>query len=219
MIDAVEFKKVVESYYNDFTQRYWDEEEGFKWKAVKAFSEKWDIDSSDFSAMLKAALKEAKPLVEDDDFSFDSDEEATLFEVYEDLDYAEVEVDGKLYPFQILEMIDEALQDGGMNPIEEYSAVEKSGDYWEAVDGMSLTQCIRSWRWWELKNSIEHNRTAIADFIGANPGSATYVKVLNGNTNQTEICDMLDKAEAQMPEDKFMQFFNKYDNPNIWDIN
>ena len=62
MIDAVEFKKVVESYYNDFTQRYWDEEEGFKWKAVKAFSEKWDIDSSDFSAMLKAALKEAKPL-------------------------------------------------------------------------------------------------------------------------------------------------------------
>lgn len=113
----------------------------------------------------------------------------------------------------------EALQDGGMNPIEEYSAVEKSGDYWEAVDGMSLTQCIRSWRWWELKNSIEHNRTAIADFIGANPGSATYVKVLNGNTNQTEICDMLDKAEAQMPEDKFMQFFNKYDNPNIWDIN
>lgn len=59
----------------------------------------------------------------------------------------------------------------------------------------------------------------IADFIGANPGSATYVKVLNGNTNQTEICDMLDKAEAQMPEDKFMQFFNKYDNPNIWDIN
>lgn len=56
MIDAVEFKKVVESYYNDFTQRYWDEEEGFKWKAVKAFSEKWDIDSSDFSAMLKAAL-------------------------------------------------------------------------------------------------------------------------------------------------------------------
>lgn len=22
-----------------------------------------------------------------------------------------------------------------------------------------------------------------------------------------------------MPEDKFMQFFNKYDNPNIWDIN
>lgn len=102
-----------------------------------------------------------KELVEDDDFSFDSDEEATLFEVYEDLDYAEVEVDGKLYPFQILEMIDEALQDGGMNPIEEYSAVEKSGDYWEAVDGMSLTQCIRSWRWWELKNSIEHNRTAI----------------------------------------------------------
>lgn len=48
MIDAVEFKKAVESYYNDFTQRYWDEEEGFKWKAVKAFSEKWDIDSSDF---------------------------------------------------------------------------------------------------------------------------------------------------------------------------
>lgn len=47
-----------------------------------------------------------KELVEDDDFSFDSDEEATLFEVYEDLDYAEVEVDGKLYPFQILEMID-----------------------------------------------------------------------------------------------------------------
>ena len=41
MIDAVEFKKAVESYYNDFTQRYWDEEEGFKWKAVKAFSEKW----------------------------------------------------------------------------------------------------------------------------------------------------------------------------------
>lgn len=117
-----------------------------------------------------------KELVEDDDFSFDSDEEATLFEVYEDLDYAEVEVDGKLYPFQILEMIDEALQDGGMNPIEEYSAVEKSGDYWEAVDGMSLTQCIRSWRWWELKNSIEHNRTAIADFIGANPGSATYLR-------------------------------------------
>ena len=63
MIDAVEFKKAVESYYNDFTQRYWDEEEGFKWKAVKAFSEKWDIDSSDFSAMLKAALKEAKPLL------------------------------------------------------------------------------------------------------------------------------------------------------------
>lgn len=63
MIDAVEFKKVVESYYNDFTQTYWDKEEGFKWKAVKAFSEKWDIDSSDFSAMLKAALKEAKPLL------------------------------------------------------------------------------------------------------------------------------------------------------------
>ena len=35
-----------------------------------------------------------KELVEDDDFSFDSDEEATLFEVYDDLDYAEVEVDG-----------------------------------------------------------------------------------------------------------------------------
>ena len=63
MIDAVEFKKVVESYYDDFTQKYWDKEEGFKWKAVKAFSEKWDIDSSDFSAMLKAALKEAKPLL------------------------------------------------------------------------------------------------------------------------------------------------------------
>lgn len=63
MIDAVEFKKVVEAYYNDFTQRYWDKEEGFKWKAVKAFSEKWDIDSSDFSAMLKAALKEVKPLL------------------------------------------------------------------------------------------------------------------------------------------------------------
>ena len=66
-----------------------------------------------------------KELVEDDDFSFDSDEEATLFEVYDDLDYAEVEVDGKLYPFLILEMIDEALQDGGLNPIEVYSAVEK----------------------------------------------------------------------------------------------
>lgn len=127
-----------------------------------------------------------KELVEDDDFSFDSDEEATLFEVYEDLDYAEVEVDGKLYPFQILEMIDEALQDGGMNPIEEYSAVEKSGDYWEAVDGMSLTQCIRSWRWWELKNSIEHNRTAIADFIGANPGDAALFEQLVDETRQNQ---------------------------------
>ena len=29
MIDAIEFKKVVESYYNDFTQKYWDKEEGF----------------------------------------------------------------------------------------------------------------------------------------------------------------------------------------------
>ena len=42
---------------------------------------------------------------------------------------------------------------------------------------------------------------------------------IKGAITMAEFKKPYDKAEAQMPEDKFMQFFNKYDNPNIWDIN
>lgn len=134
---------------------------------------------------------------------------------------SEIEIDGVRYPFTPLSQIDEILQDNcGMDPIEEYLKLKKDGSYWEKTyEGQSLSQCIRFWRWWELKASIEDNRDAIADFIGAEPDSDAYDKVMDDRTSQAEICEMLDAAEAKMPERKFMRFFKQYDNPNIWDLN
>jgi hypothetical protein len=48
----------LEQYKASFQQRLGQNGEIFKWRAIKHFQDNWDINASDFPAMLKAALAE-----------------------------------------------------------------------------------------------------------------------------------------------------------------
>ena len=52
---AVEFQNVITAYKTVFVSKQWPNEK-YKWIAVKHFQENWDINASDFAAMLKNAL-------------------------------------------------------------------------------------------------------------------------------------------------------------------
>lgn len=131
---------------------------------------------------------------------------------------AEIEIDGKRYTFRWLGEIDEwfqSLDDYRINLVDELLEIKNNGDYWEAsFDGehhRNLDQCIRFYRWMDLKDCIfEKGRAAIADFIGAKPGSVLYAKIMDQNVNDAEFDKQMDDAEAQMPDEEFMQFFDKY---------
>lgn len=131
---------------------------------------------------------------------------------------AEVEIEEKRYTFRPLGEIDEwfqSLDDYRVNLVEELLEIQKNGNYWEAsFDGehyRNLDQSIRFYRWMDLKDCIyEKGREAIADFIGAKPGSDIYAKVMNQNVNEDEFDKQMNDAEAKMSEEEFMQFFDKY---------
>lgn len=137
---------------------------------------------------------------------------------------AEVEIGGVRYQFTPLGKIDELAQDDcQMDPIKEFVEIQNDGNYWEALfDGehyLTIEQCIRLYRWMDLKECLyEEGLEAIADFIGAKPGSDLYAKVMDRSVSGYELAKQVEDAEAKMPEEEFMRFFQKYDDPGSWEL-
>lgn len=53
--------EIIKQYKADFPKR--DEEERYKWEAVKCFQDNWDLDADDFAGMLKKALERSGNLL------------------------------------------------------------------------------------------------------------------------------------------------------------
>lgn len=64
MFNAECFEEMLELYKQDFYPLVWVEnDEGFKWRAVKCFQNHWDIDTPDFANMLDSSLAETSVLL------------------------------------------------------------------------------------------------------------------------------------------------------------
>ena len=61
MINSDKLAPIVEG-YKEYFPEHWENEK-YKWEAVKHFQDNWDIDASDFGAMLKASLAKANNLL------------------------------------------------------------------------------------------------------------------------------------------------------------
>ena len=61
MINSDKLAPIVEG-YKEYFPKHWENEK-YKWEAVKHFQDNWDIDASDFGAMLKASLAKANNLL------------------------------------------------------------------------------------------------------------------------------------------------------------
>lgn len=64
LVDALKeivIDDAISSYVSDF-ERYWNDEK-YKWRAVKWFQEKWDINAPDFPAMLEEATSKSENLL------------------------------------------------------------------------------------------------------------------------------------------------------------
>ena len=62
MFEKDRLRDVLVQYKKDFISRQWKEEK-YKWEAVKWFQDHWDVNASDFSAMLESALEKTYNLL------------------------------------------------------------------------------------------------------------------------------------------------------------
>ena len=110
--------------------------------------------------------------------------------------HADVEIDGQSYPLNFVsDIMDENDAD---NALDEFYRIQQTGEYWEAHDGKSLTDAIHECRWAILKDAIQkRGHEAVADFVGTDISSDTYDRVM-------------DETEAQMPDEEFERFWEKY---------
>lgn len=60
-LEEIVIEKAISSYIIDF-DKYWEDEK-YKWRAVKWFQEKWDINASNFPAMLDEATSRSENLL------------------------------------------------------------------------------------------------------------------------------------------------------------
>lgn len=82
--------------------------------------------------------------------------------------------------------------------LDEFYRIQQTGEYWEAHDGKSLTDAIHECRWAILKDAIQkRGHETVADFVGTDISSDTYDRVM-------------DETEAQMPDEEFERFWEKY---------
>ena len=63
MIDKERLKEYLAGYKRDFPERWWEENEKFKWEAVQYFQDRWDVNAADFPSMLSSALEETSNLL------------------------------------------------------------------------------------------------------------------------------------------------------------
>ncbi|MEM7028196.1 MAG: DUF3883 domain-containing protein [Chloroflexota bacterium] len=61
-MDLLLIHKLIDHYKEEFSEI--DPQEIYKWKAVKCFQDNWDIDATDFPAMLEASLANTKNLMD-----------------------------------------------------------------------------------------------------------------------------------------------------------
>ncbi len=61
MINTEKLKQVIEAYKADFSDYF--EKERYKWEAVKCFQDNWNINASDFVAMLKKSMSKTYNLL------------------------------------------------------------------------------------------------------------------------------------------------------------
>lgn len=110
--------------------------------------------------------------------------------------HADVEIDGQSYPLNfVFDIMDE---NDVNNALDEFYRIQQTGEYWEAHDGKSLTGAIHECRWAILKDAIQkRGHEAVADFVGTDISSDTYDRVM-------------DETEAQMPDEEFERFWEKY---------
>ena len=55
MFDITKLKDVLVAYKQNFVSRQWGEEK-YKWEAVRWFQDNWDVNATDFAAMLSRSL-------------------------------------------------------------------------------------------------------------------------------------------------------------------
>lgn len=110
--------------------------------------------------------------------------------------HADVEIDGQSYP---LNFVSDIMDENDVNnALDEFYRIQQTGEYWEAHDGKSLTDAIHEFRWAILKDAIQkRGHEAVADFVGTDISSDTYDRVM-------------DETEAQMPDEEFERFWEKY---------
>lgn len=110
--------------------------------------------------------------------------------------HADVEIDGQSYP---LNFVSDIMDENDVNnALDEFYRIQQTGEFWKAHDGKSLTDAIHECRWAILKDAIQkRGHEAVADFVGTDISSDTYDRVM-------------DETEAQMPDEEFERFWEKY---------
>ncbi len=134
--------------------------------------------------------------------------------------YAEVEINGKDYP---VNFIDDILSENNADDaLDEFYRIQQTGEYWQPAGNKTLDNAIHECRWAILKDALmqRDNKTlddavhecrwailkdtlmqrghdAVADFIGTDVSSDSYER-------------LLDETEAQMPDEEFERFWEKY---------
>lgn len=76
--------------------------------------------------------------------------------------------------------------------------IQQTGEYWQPDGNKTLDDAIHECRWAILKDAIQkRGHEAVADFVGTDISSDTYDRVM-------------DETEAQMPDEEFERFWEKY---------
>lgn len=84
------------------------------------------------------------------------------------------------------------------NALDELYRIQGAKECWESTGGKTLDDAIHECRWAILRDAIEkRGHEAVADFVGTDISSDAYSRCL-------------DETEAQMPEEEFEKFWEKY---------
>lgn len=110
--------------------------------------------------------------------------------------YAEVKINGKDYPINFIDDI--LLENNVDDALDELYRIQQTGEYWQPDGNKTLDDAIHECRWAILKDAIQkRGHEAVADFVGTDISSDTYDRVM-------------DETEAQMPDEEFERFWEKY---------
>lgn len=110
--------------------------------------------------------------------------------------YAEVKINGKDYPINFIDDI--LLENNVDDALDEFYRIQQTGEYWQPDGNKTLDDAIHECRWAILKDAIQkRGHEAVADFVGTDISSDTYDRVM-------------DETEAQMPDEEFERFWEKY---------
>lgn len=81
---------------------------------------------------------------------------------------------------------------------DKFYRIQQTGEYWQPDGNKTLDDAIHECRWAILKNALmQRGHDAVADFIGTDVSSDSYER-------------LLDETEAQMPDEEFERFWEKY---------